>query len=283
MFLNCFPFNIIQKPIYSSVLNGGLGNRLFQIASIYGLSLDHKANFKIYPEYCDENPHSDLNHERFYKKFLVTKTKPLHYYQEPFLEPAVFQQIPKPRKNMLFEGYFQTEKYFKNYRLEIVSLFGPSSEEKKIIAEEYGDLSNAWFLHVRLGDYLQSKMHYVELGLYYEICLDKITKSSTKPRILISTDDKEECIKRYPFLSNFEFISETDEVKTMHIMSLCERGGICANSTFSWWPAWLNESPNKTIYMPKPWFYETKFRSDDIYFDGVNVVDVSDSKIENRA
>ena len=257
-----------NQTIYSVVLLGGLGNRLFQVAAIYALSRSHGTKFSLFPEYINHNPHSDKSYEMFYGDFIYDDAPEFVKEVEPDFEFGIFRNLPRMRENTLFHGYFQSEKYFKSYEDEIRSMFGPSPLQESAILDRLGNLTGTAFLHVRLGDYLSDEKYLIPLNDYYQECLVDLEKNAKPERILIASDDETKCKVMYPFLSEYEYIKCPDEIETLHTMTLCGCGGICTNSSFSWWGAWLNNSSRKRIYMPSTWIKDTRYKWDDIFIDG---------------
>ena len=170
-------------------------------------------------------------------------------------------------------NFIRTNKYFSNYRDEILDIVKPLDDEIKYISNKYGDLTTTIFIHVRMGDYIGDPLHFLNLQNYYTKCIDLCTNSTTNTQMIVVTDDKDKCLELYPFLSVYQIVIEP-EIMTLFIMSLCLAGGICANSSFSWWGAWLNKNPNKKIFMPNKWFGDPAIETSDIYFDNVNIIPI---------
>lgn len=226
----------VQQNILWVELFGGLGNTLFQIATGYALS--KKFNYKLYfinPKY---NPHKTCNYKKtFYKQLIFSdplknsiKIKEKHEQQ--------YNNIILPKGSIILFGYWQCPEYFNEYKNDI----------KKLLGFENIDItSNTVTLHVRRGDYLKiSHIHPICSINYYKkaaeiIGFDKIYN--------IFSDDIDWCKNNLNFLPNKNFIV-ADEVETFHIMIQSEFF-IIANSTFSWWAAYLG-IPKKVI-APKPW------------------------------
>ncbi len=160
--------------------------------------------------------------------------------------PARFEEISYEGGALQLSGYFQTEKYFKQYRNEITKVFGFKWEPIK----------NKVSLHVRRGDYVQ--------GTPFEpIEMDYITSAINYFRekgyfsFVVFSDDIDWCKKNVN--SNLftdctmEYSEGQSEFSDMHHMQCCEHN-IIANSTFSWWGAWLNQNPDKIVVAPTKWF-----------------------------
>jgi hypothetical protein len=132
------------------------------------------------------------------------------------------------------------------------------------ILQQYPDIHLYVFMHIRRGDFLQFHRHPIQPIEYYQNCItDLSTKQNhTYNKILVFSDDIE-WVRQQPFFNNknndlFEII-ETDEITTMAYMSLCRAGAICANSTFSWWGAFLGAHQTRSpVYVPRNWMLECR-------------------------
>lgn len=243
-------------------LQGGLGNQLFQIAA--GETISKNMGRKYYVESL--NTSSAHSNERYFDSIFKSWK---HLYQplrsvifdEPNFEYTDWlphQQFP----TICLNGYFQNWMYvcedFKN-RLS----FNTSISEKYLL------LKNSAFLHVRGGDYNNNWLHDVSLDSYYEKAISQFPE---RTHFYIFTNDVKFVLTK-EFLKNIrhKFIFE-NEVDTLYLMSQCGLGGICANSSFSWWGAYLN--PHRKIIMPSKWFNDPKMYTKGYYFDGVIKIEV---------
>src|SRR3990167_3104125 len=167
----------------------------------------------------------------------------------------------KYENKILFNGYFQNEKYFKMFRNEMFKLFDINESNE----------SNIVFIHVRRTDYLISGKHNVNLSQYYKHSINYINKSfnnrvNDSLLYYIFSDDITYC-KNSELFKDIKcvFIENLNEYDSLKLMSCCKLGGICANSTFSWWVGWLNQNKNKVIIFPDKWFNNDW--NVDIYFE----------------
>lgn len=125
-------------------------------------------------------------------------------------------------------------------------------------------------IHVRRGDYINNpetfKLHGV-CGLdYYHAAIEYITKRTNTPVFYIFSDDISWAEENIKSKNQMIFVKETPHGKDyfeMYLMSVCKHN-IIANSSFSWWGAWLNKSPEKIVIAPKKWMNETSIDTTDL-------------------
>lgn len=234
----------------SCKLAGGLGNYLFQIAAAHALSLRNN-DVTIFDDRHVVSPHKTIN---TYKSNILRNLNygiftPEKSYGEPFFH---FQEISYHR-NLLLMGYFQSEKYFQDYKEEIRKLFSIDEKSMIYINEKYQHLnfSKSTSLHVRRGDYLFYPTKHPTCSLdYYK----KALKIIDSENILIFSDDIEWCKKNLSIEDKKVFyITDNSDYIDLWLMSLC-KNNITANSSFSWWGSWLNLHKDKKVIAPSTWF-----------------------------
>jgi hypothetical protein len=151
------------------------------------------------------------------------------------------------------DGYYQNERYFKEYRENILSLFSIDESTKNYLTEKYSDISfdNTCSIHVRRGNYVERQhFHPLQTVEYYKRAISIIGE---KTLFLIFSDDIEWCKINLDFIENKIFISGNLDYQDLYLMSMCNHN-IIANSSFSWWGAWLNKHINKKVIYPSHWF-----------------------------
>ena len=232
----------------TTYLQGGLGNYMFQIAAAHTLALDVSGS-TVFNESKATRIHKPLSS---YKDNIFRK---VHFTNEN-VEPPTFQEVGFEYSklplsdNILLSGYFQTEKYFKHRRGEILDLFSPTEEQLTYIRDKYGSLDNTCSIHIRRGDYiLQPGHHPVCSPQYYQEAIGRMSEGT---KFLIFSDDIPFCKQSF-IGDSFIFIENELDYIDMYIMSMCTNN-IIANSTFSWWGAWLNKNENKVVITPSVWF-----------------------------
>ena len=250
--------------------NGRLGNQMFQYAGLRGIAANRNFEWLIpRPDnYGDSNyglfdcfEMSSVEEENFGQlNGQNIATGQFHFSQE------FFDNCPD---NINLHDYFQTEKYFKNIEDVIRNDFSFKKEIVKSCLEILDELVDPIFIHIRRGDYVnQPDNHPVCSTSYYESSLNNFKDTSS---VLIFSDDPEWCKSQELFSDDRFLISEFNltynqtsdtndgRVKSLIpyydlcLMSMCQ-GGIIANSSMSWWGAWLIENPTQPIVAPNPWF-----------------------------
>jgi hypothetical protein len=171
-------------------------------------------------------------------------------------------EVLRARGNVYLDGYWQSEKYFKQIediiRTDFTLRSDPDPAGAKVsaaIAE-----SNSVSIHVRRGDYATNpeikKIHGLCSPDYYRAAIDELTKTVTAPHFFVFSDDPDWCRENLRTEHAVTFVSDNKSLKDyeeLWLMSLCKHH-IIANSSFSWWGAWLGRHPGKMVFAPKTWF-----------------------------
>lgn len=171
---------------------------------------------------------------------------------------TVEQQKPTSyNSQIILSGYFQYYPIIKNHEADIRSYFkSVMTPYVKAIESKY-ETENAGFIHIRRGDYKnKSHYHFLQPIDYYESAFQKI-KDKISNRFYILTDDPLWVQDQDLFKKDNFTLFEGNELESLALMSLCKSAAICANSTFSWWGAFLGayEMRNPVI-VPKKWIDE---------------------------
>ena len=222
--------------------NGRLGNQMFQIAAAYSLALDNNDTSAF--------PIVGLQYQQTIFKKLIPLTAPqaVQVFHE-----AGFHYTPIPYYHMLLlVGFFQSEKYFVNNRKHILNLFYPDINDIEMLKQKYRFLlvQPTCSLHIRRGDYVMVSNNHPPCDLEYYREAMKCFPPNTQ--FLIFSDDIPWCKTQF-IGNNFHFIEGNSDYVDLYLMTQCEHN-IIANSSFSWWGAWLNQNPNKKVIAPSKWF-----------------------------
>lgn len=181
------------------------------------------------------------------------------YYPEKIIG---FDENLSNRYNVIFDGYWQSELYFKHLEREIRNDFKFRNEllgKNKKISLIIEKSNNSVSLHVRRGDYLNPEF-YKKFGsvcdeTYYRKACNYINSQLDNPIYFIFSNDIDWCRENIK-INNANFVDWNlgdNAYIDMQLMSMCEHN-IIANSSFSWWGAWLNKNPNKIVVAPSKWF-----------------------------
>ena len=261
-------------------LQGGLGNWLFQVAVAVKFAQTCGLEYKLSKSQCDLSPHSKVDYFlTILSKFstlVTTEGFSAHVVCEPdnLHEVMNIEEMVgywKDRcKIVIIYGYYQKHQYVPRFFREMLTL--PEVDESNV--------RDTCFIHIRGGDYVDNALHDVKLADYYCRCI-AFMKERGVNKFSVFTNDKDYALSQ-PFLKDldYEFV-DAPEIESLVLMSKC-KAGICANSSFSWWGAYLN--PNRPICMPGKWFNNPQYDISGYYFPGVFIIDVDDlqsSKLEN--
>ncbi|MDE3184125.1 MAG: alpha-1,2-fucosyltransferase [Bacteroidota bacterium] len=273
-------------------LQGGLGNQMFQYAAGKALSLQLNCSLKVDLNILESKNDTFSNnylHTRSYElnifqnlEIEIVKNKDLlkflHgsqlnkikrklglpnykvYQENEFVYSDHYFNLKPP---VLLKGYFQSENYFIRFEKIIRQSF-------RFPLEDLGDSNNDLLqaiqktesvsIHVRRGDYLIPeifKVHGICEKSYYVNAIERIKKKYPNASLYFFSDDAEwiqnNLLKYFPNSTLISGNHAKDSWKDMFLMSSCKHN-IIANSSFSWWAAWLNNNPEKMIIAPRQWF-----------------------------
>jgi hypothetical protein len=197
------------------------------------------------------------------------------YHREPGSH-VFFPEIFNIGHRACLMGFWQSEKYFIKTREKLLKDFSLKEEltgRNQEFAQQIGAV-NAVGIHIRRGDYVTNKITNEYHGVcpleYYLKCVSQLEEEVEKPHYFVFTDDpswaRENLRLSKPMTVMDQNGAEKDYLD-MHLMSLCKHF-IIANSSFSWWGAWLAEYPEKIIYAPKIWIRDSSIDTRDFIPDG---------------
>ena len=263
-------------------LKGGLGNQLFQFALGRRLSIEHGCPLILDDRALQSDPLRNfaLNQFQISQPLAKPLSYPLHgvgaylnplYRSLPFTQPltianekgfAFDPQVLECESGTYLNGYWQSERYFLPIRqtlLTDLALTKPLSTEQSKLAEQIKGV-NAVSLHIRRGDYVSDSTTNSYHGLcdlnWYHRAVETIAQEVSNPCFYIFSDDYAWATKNVQLSHPTHFIEPQQdgyESIDMHLMSLCKHN-IIANSSFSWWGAWLNQNLQKRVIAPANWF-----------------------------
>ena len=180
--------------------------------------------------------------------------------------------LHKPKSdNYYIEGWFGNEKYFVEHKNEIVDKYNADYLFERYHNYVLGKINNtnSVAVHIRRGDYLNNS-YFLNLPVkYYYNSIAYIEKLIDHPEYFFFTDDIQWVKKIFPRLKNYNFIEHqnsgpsNDGIEDLMLMRYC-RHQIIANSTFSWWAAWLNNNSNKIVLFPERWHQDDKSKDKEV-------------------
>ena len=269
-------------------LGAGLGNRLFQYASVKGFA--SKLNMEVNLIQIENTFHETNNSYKWFNEKISNDIKNISIdfansenivnseyliYDQPYEEhldcETSIEQF-KNKKHIKIFGYFQYEKNFLHIRNELLDIFKERHEiTKELHKYEYSlpcNFSEITLLHIRLGDYINCPKHFVNLENYYMKCITKLRETNNKLTILILCEDPHHIQNVYKSLFNFIIENDCLIIKSpnnhnsvefdLYLMTRC-KNIICSNSTFAWWGAWLNSNPEKKVFIPNKWLNDRPY------------------------
>lgn len=179
---------------------------------------------------------------------------------EPYFH--YWPEIKNVPQDCYLDGYWQSEKYFQDVTSVIRSDFtfkAPLANRNVELAEQIGQV-NTVSLHVRRGDYAKNPKTNATHGLcsleYYRAAIQYVAVRVEQPYFFIFSDDIAWVKDHFKMDLPCQYVNDNhgaESYNDMRLMSLCQHH-IIANSSFSWWGAWLNPSPEKIVVAPKKWF-----------------------------
>lgn len=264
---------------------GGLGNQMFQYAFAYSIR-DHGNDKNVLLDlhgFNGYNKHNGYELGRLFQpKMKLASLRELSTLAYPYFNYNIWRigsRILPIRKSMIvedtgkpidtklltldlplyYDGYWQSEDYFKDIRAKILEEFqfpaftGRNAECARLILGH-----NTLSIHVRRGDFLNKPL-YTGIGTldYYKNAIRKMNDFANIDHVIVFSNDIKWCQLNLcdnlpPTTEYIDWNTGLESYNDMHLMSLCKYN-IIANSSFSWWGAWLNNNPNKIVVCPQRW------------------------------
>jgi hypothetical protein len=268
-----------------STLKGGLGNIFFIVATLKSLAIDRKQTICVsdYTNTCTRREEESFWIKTVLSDIKKTDKRPreikVRYKERGFKH----QKIPETDKGLELDGYFQSEKYFKHNRRQIVNIF--TKYKKQIIKKLQKKLpidKKTISIHIRRTDYIKYQHAHVVQDLdYYKSAIERlvgelgykdIEELNKNYTFVVFSDDIKWCktVELFNSLENVLFMEKNKAIEDIYLMSMCNHH-IIANSTFSWWGAWLNTNKEAITICPSKWFNPNYIKEQDwqdIYCEG---------------
>jgi hypothetical protein len=276
-------------------LIGGLGNQLFQYATArqlafinntqlkldisgfetYKLHAYSLQNFKIQEGFATLEEVAKLKPKGFLSKIILRIDARHRFPWRSWKIERHFHYDPHVltlRGNIYLDGYWQSERYFKHIeniiRQELV--VNTDLDSKNMATAQHIEATQSICLHIRRGDYASNpvtlQLHGVCSLEYYLAAANRIANGIDDPHFFIFSDDPVWAEKNLKLPYPYTLVSHNKADKNyedLRLMSLC-RHFIIANSTFSWWGAWLSSHPDKMVIAPAKWFNDPTINDYDL-------------------
>lgn len=254
---------------------GRIGNQMFQYAALRGIAAKQGVNYCLpFYEHPVDDGLGNPNRTELFDCFTMETVHPLNIQSIDAGRPLVSEEtfhFNEKLYNSSFDwvslvGFFQSEKYFKNVEETIRKDFtfkdeilGPCEDMMEGIGEAVG-------LHIRRKDYLTNSNHCALDLEYYKKALKKFPEDVP---VIIFSDEPQWCMEQELFSDERFMVSESENgYVDMCLMSMCS-DFIIANSSFSWWAAWLGNRGK--VIAPKKWFPDDK-NTNDLYCETWEVI-----------
>lgn len=274
-------------------LMGGMGNQMFQYATGRNLALRHNVHlkldlsflrkqkensgftlrnfeldkFKINADIADDNEINNITGKGklINKLFFHAGNKILPYYKRNVIvEKGISfdKNIFKAPANCMLIGYWQSDRYFKEIENTISADFELANDPDEYSLKILDSIlhSNSVSIHFRRGDYVSNenafKIHGICKLSYYYKAIQIISEKVLNPEFYVFTDDMKWVREYFKIDFPCTYIEGNDKrsEEDLRLMSHCKHN-IIANSSFSWWAAWLNQNSDKIVIAPKFWFH----------------------------
>lgn len=236
-------------------LRGQLGNQLYQIAATMAYAWDYQVK-PIFPELNRiDNGIPENRKHIFFRLDASPLPRAVH---SKFTETIWYSSAKVPyRPDQCLIGFYQSWIHFHHHRAKILELFAPTESQENDLQSKYYDLlshPNTVGVHVRtFNRRLHDSGYFPFLGLqYYEKAMDLFPEDTL---FAVFSDRINWCKHHFSHLDkNIIFIEGNNHVQDLFLMSKLKHQ-IIANSTYSWWGAYLNTNPNKTVIAPRYWLH----------------------------
>lgn len=251
-------------------LQGGLGNQLFQIFTTIAYALNNSTPFFFLNEHQLGQGNSTIRYTYWHtflsalKPFLKKVNIPqLTIFREPSFKYELLPRLINTN-NIMLVGYFQSPLYFDYYKNTICKLLKLDQQQNVVKSTIDFDLKTTISIHFRLGDYKKyPTIHPILDKTYYRNSISHIQTKNNSVKTVLYFCENEDIIDvdgtihwlhtQFPLLNFIRADPELEDWNQLLLMSLCEHN-VIANSSFSWWGAYLNNNQNKIVCYPELWF-----------------------------
>lgn len=286
----------MRVPRVIAELTGGLGNQMFQYAMGRALSLRHGAELLFDMRTLSRDPLRSyaLEAMRVAGRVAGTSELPMAWgrvsRRAPWLSRLLGGPMLVTERGFAFDptileikppvalhGNWQSERYFADHAAMIradFALTGRLSAARAELARQIAAAQSPVSVHVRRGDYVTNPVASAYHGTcepaWYEAVKQTLEARVVAPSYFVFSDDPDWARDNLPAFAGAAFVAPADDgqdAHDMHLMSLCHHH-IIANSSFSWWGAWLNPRPDKIVIAPTRWFAGARHDTRDLIPNG---------------
>jgi len=270
-------------------LSGGLGNQLFQYAVGRRLALIHQTELLLDCEYYRSTPTSDTQRDYELWRYpisarvtagmeslwcrlhggKITGRLGVNWGGWRLFRERIFDfdnAVLEVGNKTYLSGYWQSNLYFEDIaqiiRSELTPIVLPAEKDSKLMSQMLK--TNSVSVHFRRGDYVTQKITATKHGScslqYYKTALAKMSSLVCDPHFFVFSDDMEWVKQNMAFPGETTFVDHNDSkaaFQDLRLMSKC-KNHVIANSSFSWWGAWLNVSKEKHVISPATWFADRR-------------------------
>ncbi len=261
-------------------LGGRLGNQMFQYAAGKALAMrleatlsfegfgkdsERKSRVQVLDSFDLPDAFTPITSRRFDKLLFKlarrgwpVRLRGLPIYVEPhFHYTPHFETIDR---GCYLVGGWMSERYFESIRavlLEDFSFKGEMTEGSLLLFRQISDCPCSVAVHVRRGDYVEDPRILARHGIcgrdYYEAAMNRLREQDGRCSFFVFSDDVARVEREFAGLKDLTFVRGNTQEEDLHLMASCQHI-VIANSTFSWWAAWLNRHADKSVIAPKRWF-----------------------------
>ncbi len=272
-------------------LRGGLGNQMFQYACARVLSIKNQDGLKLDTAWLNlankvGDVHRPFSLQHFNIQGTIAQSGALYGLYTKLRRKLTNESwhitfephILSLQGDVHLDGYFQSPKYFEDIRPTLLREFVLKDKSEAVAnVEKMLHKSESVAVHIRRGDYAENPKVLKEFGVcsltYYEKALAFMNQKLPEARYFVFSDDIAWVKENLAFGKNVVFVSDPSfsDADELYLMSQAKHN-IIANSTFSWWAAWLNNNEDQTVIAPNPWFETTPYDKNLIPKEWIQIV-----------
>lgn len=263
-------------------IDGGIGNQFFQYAFARSLSIDANVKLVLDIRHLLSRGHRDFVLDQIGAPYdrLISNEEDLRFgdimastfFSVKETSVNFCSNAAKIKKTKYLKGFWQTDKYFNRHSAQLIKDL-TDNDIFQNVSHFLVDGEETASIHIRRGDYLENEKYFHVGAEYFKKAAAIASSVAGINRFLVFSDDVD-WVKKNIDIKNASFADDLGltALEEIYLMSLC-RVNIIANSTFSWWGAYLNMSKNKKVICPNRWYGPNFEEAKDIYPDSWRPID----------